>query len=92
MRSLSSMLEERARYSLRICFRDCAPAGCRAMAASAGIVFSPYNYLLDGKIRGGLASIKWAGVVLIFDEAHNLEVRLFWTLPPSSKFPSFNNA
>lgn len=61
-------------------FRHC----CRAMAASAGIVFSPYNYLLDGKIRGGLSSIKWAGAVLIFDEAHNLEVLLLMLLVMSS--------
>ena len=46
------------------------------MASTANIVFSPYNYLLDGKIRGGLSSIKWADAVLVFDEAHNLEVLL----------------
>ena len=65
------------------------PACCRAMAASAGIVFSPYNYLLDGKIRGGLSSIKWAGAVLIFDEAHNLEVLCpFFSPPPYLHKPS----
>ena len=55
---------------------------CRAMASTANIVFSPYNYLLDGKIRGGLSSIKWADAVLVFDEAHNLEVPVCATTLP----------
>lgn len=46
------------------------------MASTASIVFSPYNYLVDGKIRGGLKSLTWQNAVLIFDEAHNLEVPL----------------
>ena len=47
----------------------------REMAATANIVFMPYNYLVDPKIRGGLQT-QWANAVLIFDEAHNIEVRL----------------
>ena len=43
------------------------------MAATAEIVFLPYNYLLDAKTRAGL-SIQWSDAVLIFDEAHNVEV------------------
>ena len=54
----------------------------REMAATANIVFMPYNYLVDPKIRGGLAT-QWANAVLIFDEAHNIEVR-FRALPPGS--------
>ena len=45
----------------------------REMAATANIIFMPYNYLVDGKIRGGLQT-KWENAVLIFDEAHNIEV------------------
>ena len=48
----------------------------KEMAASADIVFMPYNYLIDAKTRMGLGGITWQGAVLIFDEAHNLEVRL----------------
>lgn len=43
------------------------------MAATADIVFMPYNYLLDAKTRTGLG-IAWQSAVLIFDEAHNVEV------------------
>lgn len=45
----------------------------REMAATANIIFMPYNYLVDPKIRGGLQT-KWENAVLIFDEAHNIEV------------------
>ena len=47
----------------------------KEMAASADIVFMPYNYLIDAKNRMGLGKITWEGAVLIFDEAHNLEVQ-----------------
>ena len=47
----------------------------KEMAASADIVFMPYNYLIDAKNRMGLGRITWEGAVLIFDEAHNLEVQ-----------------
>lgn len=46
----------------------------KEMAASADIVFMPYNYLVDAKNRMGLGKITWENAVLIFDEAHNLEV------------------
>lgn len=45
----------------------------REMAATANIIFMPYNYLVDAKIRGGLQT-RWENSVLIFDEAHNIEV------------------
>jgi len=45
----------------------------REMAATANIIFMPYNYLVDPKIRGGLQT-QWQNSVLIFDEAHNIEV------------------
>lgn len=44
----------------------------RDMAATADIVFMPYNYLVDAKTRGGLG-ISWGDAILIFDEAHNVE-------------------
>ncbi len=46
----------------------------KEMAGSADIVFMPYNYLIDAKNRMGLGKIVWENSVLIFDEAHNLEV------------------
>ncbi len=46
---------------------------CRSMASTADIVFMPYNYLIDYKTRAGL-NIQWQNAVLIFDEAHNVEV------------------
>ena len=45
----------------------------KEMTASADIVFMPYNYLIDPKNRMGL-DISWENSILIFDEAHNLEV------------------
>jgi len=47
----------------------------REMAAGADLVLMPYNYLVDARTRFGLKSIQWRGSVLIFDEAHNVEVR-----------------
>jgi hypothetical protein len=47
----------------------------RDMASTADIVFMPYNYLVDGNIRGGLKMLQWQNAVLIFDEAHNVEVK-----------------
>lgn len=47
----------------------------KEMASTADIVFMPYNYLIDAKNRMGLGKICWENAVLIFDEAHNLEVR-----------------
>ena len=52
----------------------------KEMAGTADIVFMPYNYLIDAKNRMGLGKICWENAVLIFDEAHNLEVR---SLPAS---------
>lgn len=43
------------------------------MASTADIIFLPYNYLIDAKTRAGLG-IQWDSAVLIFDEAHNVEV------------------
>ncbi|EIE26626.1 DNA repair helicase [Coccomyxa subellipsoidea C-169] len=45
----------------------------RDMASTAQIVFMPYNYLVDAKIRGGIKMLSWDNAVLVFDEAHNVE-------------------
>jgi regulator of telomere elongation helicase 1 len=37
----------------------------------ADIVFMPYNYLIDEKIRENY-EIDWSNSILIFDEAHNI--------------------
>ena len=36
----------------------------------------PYNYLLDASVRSRLEGIAWEGSVVIFDEAHNVTVRV----------------
>ena len=46
----------------------------RDMAETADLIFMPYNYVLDGRTRMTLSSINWQGAVVIFDEAHNVEV------------------
>ena len=48
----------------------------RDMTSSAELVFMPYQYLIDAKTRLGLDNITWEDAILIFDEAHNLEVGL----------------
>ena len=47
----------------------------REMADSAEILFMPYQYLLDGRTRATLNNIPWENSVVIFDEAHNVEVQ-----------------
>ena len=44
------------------------------MQERADIIFMPYNYLIDPKLREQMGSkIPWKGAVLLFDEAHNIE-------------------
>ena len=38
---------------------------------AADVIFMPYNYLIDDKIRDGYG-IDYANSVIIFDEAHNV--------------------
>ena len=44
----------------------------RELYQSADVIFMPYNYLLDHKIRSSL-DIDYNGAVIIFDEAHNVQ-------------------
>ena len=44
------------------------------MASRADIVFAPYNYLIDPKLRETFGNrIRWNDAVVLFDEAHNVE-------------------
>ena len=44
------------------------------MASRADIVFAPYNYLIDPKLRETFGNrIRWNDAILLFDEAHNVE-------------------
>lgn len=33
-----------------------------------------YNYLVDARTRMGMKNINWLNAILVFDEAHNVEV------------------
>jgi len=44
----------------------------RELYQTADVIFLPYNYLLDHKIRASL-DIDFNGSVIIFDEAHNVQ-------------------
>lgn len=50
----------------------CPYFASRDSADAADLLLAPYNYLLDSAIRGTL-KVDWKRVVVIFDEAHNLE-------------------
>jgi len=45
----------------------------RDLAPVADIIFMPYNYLLDMKIRSNFKHIQFNNSVIIFDEAHNVQ-------------------
>ena len=44
----------------------------RELYQTADVIFLPYNYLLDHKIRASL-DIDFNGAIIIFDEAHNVQ-------------------
>ena len=44
------------------------------MASRADLIFAPYNYLIDPKLRETFGNrIRWNDAILLFDEAHNVE-------------------
>ena len=52
--------------------KGCPYFASRAMAETAEIVFSPYNYLIEPTIRSAM-ELDLTGSIIIFDEAHNVE-------------------
>ena len=52
----------------------CPYFAARDAVPGAKLILVPYNYLLDASIRK-LMDVQWEGAVVIFDEAHNIEVR-----------------
>ncbi|KAJ2161968.1 hypothetical protein GGF46_001064 [Coemansia sp. RSA 552] len=50
----------------------CPYYATRDLAASADLVFAPYNYLLDPQVRDA-TGIDLNGSIVILDEAHNIE-------------------
>ena len=49
----------------------CPYFGNKDRATGADIIFMPYNYLIDEKIRENF-EINYRNCVIIFDEAHNI--------------------
>ena len=54
----------------------CPYFAARDAVPGARLILVPYNYLLDASIRK-LMDVEWEGAAVIFDEAHNIEVRHF---------------
>nr|CAG4638258.1 EOG090X01B4 [Cyclestheria hislopi] len=52
--------------------RACPYYASRQLMEGASIVFSPYNYLIDPRIRQSM-DIQMKGNVIVLDEAHNIE-------------------
>lgn len=48
----------------------CPYYGNRDRVTGADVIFMPYNYLIDEKIRENY-EVNYKGSVIIFDEAHN---------------------
>lgn len=53
-------------------FNCCPYYASKELQKEAEIIFLPYNYLLDPKIRD-ICSIDLRNAIIIFDEAHNVE-------------------
>ena len=56
--------------------RGCPYFATRSALESADLVFAPYNYLVDPHIRETM-KINLTGCIVVFDEAHNIQVVLF---------------
>ena len=62
-------IEELHNVAKQKCF--CPYFAMKDRASGADIIFMPYNYLLDEKIRENF-EIKFENSIIIFDEAHNV--------------------
>ena len=51
--------------------RSCPYFAMKDRADAADVVFMPYNYLIDEKIRESF-KVDWENSIIIFDEAHNV--------------------
>lgn len=49
----------------------CPYYGNKERAGQADVIFMPYNYLIDEKVRDSM-EINFANSIIIFDEAHNI--------------------
>ena len=62
-------IEEIHRQALKHLY--CPYYATKDRVAGADLIFMPYNYLIDEKIRQSF-EIKYENAVIIFDEAHNI--------------------
>lgn len=63
-------IEDLVRLGRRL--RSCPYYATRSLMENAHIVFCPYNYLIDPRIRASM-EIPIKGNIIILDEAHNIE-------------------
>ncbi|KAJ4444071.1 hypothetical protein ANN_05860, partial [Periplaneta americana] len=63
-------IEDLVREGQRI--HTCPYFAARELVATADIVFCPYNYLIDPRIRKSM-SLDLNGAIVLLDEAHNIE-------------------
>ena len=52
--------------------RACPYFAMKDRADQADVIFMPYNYLIDEKIRENF-TVEWENSIIIFDEAHNVQ-------------------
>lgn len=52
--------------------RACPYFVMKDRAELADVIFMPYNYLIDDKIRENFR-VDWENSIIIFDEAHNVQ-------------------
>lgn len=62
-------IEDLHKEAKKKCF--CPYFAMKDRAAGADVIFMPYNYLIDEKIRENF-QIKFDNSIIIFDEAHNI--------------------
>ena len=57
-------------HNQAIKYQYCPYYNVKDRASAADLIFMPYNYLIDEKIRENF-SVDWENSIIIFDEAHN---------------------